>query len=50
MTIIDHQRLLLLEMDPQGVRVAEIPGDFLESDEPLEYNKSFDLQCVVHSH
>ena len=32
------------------VRVAEIPGDFLESDEPLEYSKCFDLQCVVHSH
>lgn len=32
------------------VRVGEIPGDFLESDEPLEYNKSFDSQYVVHSH
>ena len=32
------------------VRMAEMPDDFLELDEPLEGDKSFDSQCVVYGH
>ena len=30
--------------------MAEMPDDFLELDEPLEGDKSFDSQCVVYGH